>query len=269
MSNLCYFNGKILPFKNCNLHISDLILQRGFGVFDFFRTRNEKIMWLDDYINRLFNSMAESNIDIELSKSDFKSIIFELQNKNGFKNSSYKAIISGGYSSNLESVPDVPNIIIINKPFVKPNESFYHNGTALITYNFARSHPEVKTLNYYESLRLHKKLKEFNAIDVLYHQNVISETSRANIFFIKNGKVFTPLNNILDGIIRKQILSISDAIKLDDISFEELFDFDEIFITSSSKDVMPIVNINGRKIKDGKVGPITKDFISEFESLVS
>lgn len=265
--NSCYFNGKIIPFAECNVHVSDLQFQRGYGIFDYFRAKDDHIQWLDDYLDRFFNSLLISEFEIDLSRNDIKSILSEIQKRNGMKESGFKIMVTGGYSEDLGSVDGKPNVLILNIPFKKTDISLIEKGVNLITCDYVRPFAEVKTLNYFTSLRLHKKKKEFNAVDVLYHNDLISETSRANIFFIKGDSIYTPKNNILKGITRKHILELVPYIRIEDIPTNKLFDFDEIFISGSNKDILPVTNIDGKNIADGKPGKITRELISAFEKI--
>jgi branched-chain amino acid aminotransferase len=115
-SSLCYFNGEMLPYDKISLHISDLLIQRGYGIFDFFRTRNGTLPWLEDYTDRVFNSMRLSEIETEMTREQFTAVIHELQGMNGFENGAFKVIVTGGYSETLESVTGPPNFLILNVP---------------------------------------------------------------------------------------------------------------------------------------------------------
>ena len=101
-TNYCYFNGDLVRFQDLQLHVTDLLFQRGFGVFDFFRCRNGKFLWLEDYLDRLYNSLELSGIEMYLDREQFESVIHELQQKNGLPNGAFKVIVTGGYSDNLE-----------------------------------------------------------------------------------------------------------------------------------------------------------------------
>lgn len=258
----CYLNGEILEYKDCTLHISDLLIQRNYGVFDFFRCRNGSIPWLNDYLDRLFNSMRLAYLKAGISREEIISIIEELQEKNGDPNGAFKIIVTGGYSDNLEAVTGTSNVIILNVPWKKPPQESIEHGIGLISDSYVRPNPEIKSLYYLNSLKQHQKMREFNAVDVLYHQEMISETSRANVFFVSDGKIYTPLSNILPGIIRKQILAQYPEIIVEDLSFDRLYDFDEMFISSTSKDITPVVRVDGRKIGDGKPGWLTRELLA-------
>ncbi len=264
-SSYCYFNGNLVPLQDLNLHVTDLLFQRGYGVFDYFRSRNGSIPWLEDYMERLFTSLKLSGIEVELDREQFVSVIHELQRKNEMISGAFKVIVSGGYSENLESVSGKANIVIMNVPWNKPPEATFEEGVHLISERFVRPNPEVKTLYYYNTLRLQKKLREYHAIDVMYYTDRISEASRANLFFVKGDRVYTPSSDILLGIIRKRVLSLFNEILVEDIEAGRLYDFNEIFLTSSSRDVTPVVSIEGQKIGNGTPGPVTRRIQAAFQ----
>lgn len=265
-SNFCYFNGDLVHLQDIQIHVTDLLFQRGYGVFDFFRCRDGSFPWLEDYVERLFTSLELSGIEVDLDREQFKSVIYSMQEKNGLHNGAFKVIVSGGYADNLESVSGPANIVILNVAWNRPPGETIEKGVNLIRDEYVRPNPEVKTLYYFNRLKLQKKLREYNAIDVLYYTDKISEASRANLFFVKQGSVYTPLSNILKGITRKQVLSICPEIKVEDIESERLYDFDEIFLTSSSNDVTPVVSVEGQKIGKGMPGPVTREIQAAFRA---
>lgn len=265
-SYYCYFNGELLRYEDVNFHLSDLAFQRGYGVFDFFRSRKGKIPWLKDYRDRLFSSLEKAGIESDLNEEQFESIIHDLQQKNKLANGAFKVIVTGGYSDNLESVTGKANVVIMNMEWRKPPVEAFEQGVNLISENFVRPNPEIKSLYYLNTLRLQKKLREYKAVDVLFHTDIISEASRANLFFIKEGQVYTPASNILKGITRKQVLALFSDIKVEDIQSDRLYDFDEIFMTSTSRDVTPVVRVEGKAIGKGRPGPVTREIMAKFQA---
>ncbi len=264
--NYSYFNGDLVPFGDLKLHVTDLLFQRGYGVFDFFRSRNGSIPWLEDYLERLYNSLALSAIEVDLDKEEFTSLIYELQEMNGLSNGAFKVIISGGYSDNLESATGPANIIILNIPWKKPPDESFEKGVNLIREEFTRPNPEVKTLYYLNTLRLQKKLGEYKAVDIMFHNHWISEASRASLFFVKGDQIYTPARDILMGITRKKVLSLFPEIRVEDIEAGFLYDFDEMFLTSTSREVTPVVSVEGKKIGKGMPGAITREVQAAFRA---
>ena len=265
-SSLCYFNGDLVPFQDLHFHVSDLLFQRGYGIFDFFRSREGSIPWLEDYVRRLYTSLELSAIDVDLNQDEFTSVIQDLQRQNGLANGAFKVIVSGGYSDNLDSADGKANLVILNIPWTRPPEESYQKGVNLISEEFVRPNPEVKTLYYFNTLRLQKKLREYNAVDVLFYTDKISEASRANLFFVKGDRVFTPASDILKGITWKKVLSLFPEIRIEDIETEKLYNFDEMFMTSTTRDVTPVVAVEGRKIGTGVPGPLTRKIQEAFNA---
>jgi len=215
-------------------------------------------------MDRLFNSLDLSGMEVDMDRKQFANIIRNLQEKNGLDNGAFKVIVSGGYSDNLESVTGKTNMVILNLDWKKPPEVTFMKGVHLIIDNYVRPNPEVKSLYYFNTLRLQKKLREYGAVDVLYHTDRISEASRANLFFVKGGHVFTPTSDILKGITRKMVLSMFEEIHLKDVEAKRLYEFDEIFMTSTTRDVTPVVRVEGKKIGTGSPGPVTKEIQEAF-----
>lgn len=260
----CYFNGDIVPYNEIHLHVSDLLIQRGYGIFDFFRTRNGSIPWLEDYTDRVFNSLRLAGIETDMTREQFTGIIHTLQEKNNLENGAFKVIVTGGYSDTLESVTGTPNFLVLNVPWHKPPQETYDEGASLIRYEYVRPNPEIKTLNYFNTMRLRGKFKKYNAIDVLFHTDTITEASRANVFFVQNGRISTPSDNILYGVTRKKVLSLFPDIRKEEIMEDWLEAFDEMFIASTSRDITPIVSVEGIRIGNGKPGPFTREVQSTF-----
>lgn len=263
-SNYCYFNGDLVRYRDLYIHVSDLLFQRGYGIFDFFRSREGSIPWLNEYVNRLYNSLELSSIQVDLHPEQFISVIHELQQKNTLTNGAFKVIVSGGYSDNLDTATGKANLLILNIPWKRPGKESCQEGVNLISEEFVRPNPEIKTLFYFNTLKLHKKLKKFQAADVLFHTNMISEASRANLFFVKGDQVYTPASDILKGITRKMVLSLFPEILVEDIDTGKLYDFDEMFMTSTTRDVTPVVAVEGRKIGKGVPGPLTRKIRDAF-----
>jgi len=265
----CYFNGDFLKYENLNFHISDLQFQRGYGVFDYFLCRNGSIHWLEDYTDRFFRSKEIAGIELKMNRGEFISVISALQEKNNLPNAAFKVILTGGYSDTLESVTGPANLFVLNLLRNPPPQESYEKGIRLVSDRYVRPNPEAKSLFYFNSLRLQKKIKDGGASEVLYYTDTITEASRANLFFVKDGRVSTPASGILYGITRKQVLSLYPGIHVEDIPFENLYDFDEIFLTSTSREVTPVIAVDGRMIGNGSPGDVTREIRRMFlESLV-
>jgi D-alanine transaminase/branched-chain amino acid aminotransferase len=269
MKQLCYINDQFVPYDEARIHISDLGLQRGYGIFDYFLEMEGRIPFFDDYLDRFYTSADRLSLKVPLCRKDLKDRIDELLKMNQLRTSGIKLLLTGGYSDDLYS-PASPNFMILNLP-MHHNPGEFGEGVKLILLDFQRHIPEVKTTFYLPSIALFPKMKEAGAIEVLYHhQGLISETTRANIFLLKNNTLITPSPGVLQGITRKHVLGVAKdllAVVEREVKLEEIWTADEVFITGTSKHVMPVIEIEGRMIGDGKPGYWTRRLSEAYERL--
>lgn len=254
-----YINGQIVLESEAKLLVSDLAVQRGYGIFDFLKTVNGKPIFIEDYFNRFYNSAKEMHLNIGLDRTQLHHAISNLLAKNNIANASLKLILTGGYSEDGYQIAK-PNLVIVQAPFEYDKSSF-DKGLKLLSHNFQRQLPTVKTIDYLQAIRLQPELKLKQADDLLYHNNgEVRECPRANIFIVKGNEVLTPSTAILRGITRSKILSIKlDGvnIKEQDFTLDAVANADEAFISSSTKNILPVLSLDGKPIGDGKPGKIT------------
>ena len=263
---ICFFNHRFVPYDQANLHVSDVGLQRGFGIFDYFLAVEGVIPFFDDYLNRFYSSAQLLNLDVPLSRDEMKEKIFTLLHQNGLPKSAIKLLLTGGYSDDLYT-PSVPNFFIINLPLIhKPDD--YSEGIKLMLLDYIRFRSEVKTTFYLPTLSLLPEMKRKGATEVLYHSNgLVSETTRANIFIVKNQTLITPSSGILKGITRMHILKVAAglmAVAERPVMLQEVLEADEVFITGTSKHLAPVVGIEDQVIGNGKPGKVTSVLAEAF-----
>ena len=254
-----YVNGQLLLENEAKLLVTDLAVQRGYGIFDFLKTVNGKPIFIEDYFNRFFNSANEMNLEVDFDRTDLLTAVSLLLEKNNIANSGLKIILTGGYSEDGYQIAK-PNLVIVQTPFEYSPNSF-NKGLNLLSHQYQRQLASVKTIDYLQAIRLQPLLKLKQADDLLYHHHgEVRECPRANIFMVKDGKVFTPVTDILRGITRGKVLSMQlDGvdIKERDFTLDDLANADEAFITSSTKNILPVLSLDGKPIGDGKPGKIT------------
>ncbi|MDN5199831.1 aminotransferase class IV [Fulvivirgaceae bacterium BMA10] len=271
MSKYYLLNDRIVPGEEARLHVSDLSILRGYGVFDFFRTHQGIPLFIDDYIRRFMRSAELFGLDHPYHPDFIKQKIEELINLNGYQESGIKLVMTGGYSEN-GYIPTKSNFVILINDLKLPGTDVYQNGVKILTHLYTREFPEVKSINYITSLMLLKKCQEEGAVEVLYHNGeIISELSRSNFFIVKNKVIITPDQGILSGITRSKILHLAREhyeVEERSLRLDEISGADEAFITSTLKRLMPVVKIDNHLIRDGKPGSVTKDLsrlFSDFE----
>ena len=251
-------NGDFVLKNEASILISDLSIQRGYGIFDYFRTINNQPVFLEDHLDRLFYSASEMNLNMDLDREQLKILIQQLIERNNIADSGIRITVTGGYSEDGYSLAK-PNLLITQTAFAFNKEKF-NTGIKLVTYEHQRQLPWIKTIDYLMAIRLQTFLKENNSDDILYHnENNITECPRCNFFIVtENEEVLTPAKNVLKGITRKKILEFSEFnVNEETITLKDIENAKEAFITSTTKNVLPVLEVNGRRICDGKPGKIT------------
>lgn len=249
MSNiLSYINDAFVNPKEAVISVADLAVQRGYGIFDFFKIINNKPIFLEDHLDRFYQSAAFMQLEVGKTRSEIKQILLQLIQQNNIPDSGIKITLTGGNSANGYSIA-TPNLIITQQP-LQLSKEFNANGINLVSYQHQRQIPSAKTIDYIMAIWLQQYIQQHHADDVVYHQNgIVTETPRANIFVVtKEQKIITPKDDVLKGVTRKHILSIAAEkflVKEADISLSDMKDAQEVFLTSTSKQVMPVNSIDG------------------------
>jgi branched-chain amino acid aminotransferase len=257
-----YINDDLIPLDKANIHITDIGLLRGMGIFDYFIVEDNVPRFFDDHMDRFAHSLNVMGLDLDVSEPRQK--ILTLIDKNNLGASSIKIVVTGGYADD-EFTMTQPNTIIINRPFTFTSQPEHLTGARLVTSNYQREIAEAKTTNYLQAVRMQHKVKEHKAAEVLYIDgDFVRECSRSNIFIVKDGIPITPASNVLNGVNRRVLLRNETSSKSQDFTFAELLAADEVFTINSSKRVLPIVWIEGHTIADGKVGDVTKAMMEKY-----
>lgn len=263
----CFSANQILPTGAASVHPLDIGLIRGYAIFDFFRTENFQPLFLESYLDRFMASAKNTYLSLGLGREELKNIIFTLIEKNELEQGGVRMILTGGISDNNFS-PTEGGLFIFCEELKMPSTKKYEQGIKLLSEEYVRPLAAIKTTNYTLPVWLSAGWKEQAAEDVIYHfAGIVSESSRSNIFMIKNGEVATPKSNILRGVTRKNVLALLEHPQERDISLTELLNADEVFMTSTTKRILPVTQIDGTLIKNGRPGPLTQMLIDKFRQL--
>jgi branched-chain amino acid aminotransferase len=262
-----YVHPTILPLEKAFLHVSDLAIQRGYGIFDYFRIQRGQPLFLPDYLDRFYQSARLMELPVVLSRQELTATIQQLLQQNNLPVSGMKMILTGGYSPN-GYVPAEPNLIITQHPLSFPPPAQIQQGIKIITYPYQRELPLAKTINYSVGIRLLQQMKAKGADEVLYHQNgMVSEFPRCNFFLVQHDNtIVTPADEVLPGITRMHVLSLASKkypIQVRAVSLEEIGRAKEAFLTSTTRRIIPIVQMNETRIGLGKPGSVTLSLLDD------
>mgnify|MGYP001417912691 CR=1 FL=1 len=261
--NIFYVDGKFLPADEAVIPVTDLSVLRGFGVFDFLRTYGGKPFHLEDHVKRLERSADLLGIPLPTPCKAVEDLVLETLKRNNYEESNIRIVLTGGISADGFTPDGKPRLLIMVTPLTKMPESWYEKGVKIVTIPYSRFMPGAKSINYVHAIYAMRNARKDGAMEALYvtSDGYATECTTSNIFACMNGKLVTPGNTILPGITRQVVLNmeeLSGEIEIRDIKLDTLLDADEVFITSSNKEVVPVVDIDGRIIGKGQPGGETR-----------
>ncbi len=273
MEKYCYLNGKIIETKNAKISINDIGILRGFGCFDFLRTYNGVPFLFNDHLRRFFNSANLMNLKPPISADEIKKIVGKLIIKNKAKNVGIRILLTGGYSfDGFSWNKNKPTFAILMQKLHLPDKKLYRDGIKLITYDYQRELPLAKTNNYATKLKLDSFRQEKKAFEILYLNNGnILEGASCNFFIFKNDVLITPKDDILLGTRRRLIINLAKKFfKVEErtLKLGEINEASEAFVSSTTRDILPVVKIDNINIGNGKVGNNTKKLIELYKNYV-
>lgn len=266
-----WVNDSFVSSDHALVNITDLAVQRGYGIFDFFKTIDGRPVFLEDHLDRFFRSAVLMRLEMKQSRDEIRNKIHQLIEKNAISDSGIKIILTGGFSPDGFNIAE-PNLIITQAEFQIPR-TMSEKGVAIVTHEYQRQFSNAKTLDYLQAIWLQPVLKEKKADDVLYHSNgLIRECPRANFFIVtKENEVLTPESDMLKGVSRKHILEIASGMyktEAREVSLEELRNAKEAFITSTTKNILPVVQVDGRTLGSGSPGEVTRALANEYNRII-
>lgn len=267
-----YFNGDIIDIDSPVFKTNDLGLLRGFGLFDYFRTYNGIPFRWDDYWQRFENSARLLKLPLPVSQSEIEKVLADLHSMSGEKEVAFRFVLTGGYAPDSVHVVQ-PNLLIRTESLPQDNPAGRLKGIKVLPYEYVRDLPEVKTTNYVHMVLMADELKRQQAADLLFHKDgEVSELTRSNIFIFAGDKLITSDRNILNGITRRVVIDLAKAhfdVEIRAVSYKEVITADEVFTTSTTKWVMPVVQIGEHPVGSGMAGKRTLFLQELFENVVN
>lgn len=255
-----YVGGKITSEKEALLSVTDLGLLRGYAIFEYVRVYQKLPFHLEDHLERLKESACLAALSLPLPLSEISKLLYQMIDLAPYEEMQIRILVTGGTSEDDFFPTSSPELIVIVAPFDPISPSLYDKGISLATTHYERPLPQCKSTQYLPMIIALKQKKEQGADDLLLigSKREILEASRANFFAFQGKKLLTAASGILKGVTRKVVLELAShyfSIEKREISIEEIPSFSSAFITSSSKEILPVANIDDRVIEGGPRDP--------------
>jgi len=282
-----FLNGRWMPQEEAKISVFDHGLLYGDGVFEGIRSYQGLVFRLKEHLDRLWESAHTLMLKIPMTQKEMQQAIIETLRRNELTNAYIRVVVTRGIGD-LGLDPDKcksPTVFIITDKIVLYPESLYKKGLKIVTVPTVRNLPEavnpaIKSLNYLNNILAKIEAKNSGCMEALMlnHQGYVSECTGDNVFMVRRPEgpakktvLKTPpvYLGALKGITRQAIIEIASKKKIGIeeciLTRHDLFNADEVFLTGTAAEVIPVVAIDGRKIGDGKPGKTTEALRKAFQ----
>ena len=281
---LIYIDGEFLPQAEAKVSVFDHGLLYGDGVFEGIRSYNGRVFKLDEHLERLYDSAKSIMLQIPIPIETMKEKVLETLRLNHLREAYIRLVVTRGVGD-LGLDPDKcpkPSIIIIADKISLYPPKFYEEGLEIVTVSIRRNYaeavnPRIKSLNYLNNILAKIEGKQAGAEEVLMlsAEGYVAECSGDNIFWVKNEILVTPPVHmgILEGVTRNSVIDLAReaGMQVEERVFtrHDLYIADEIFLTGTAAEVIPVVKVDQRVIGDGQPGKVTQKLIAAFRQLAN
>lgn len=272
--DLYYIDGEFVPENQATVSVKDLSVLRGYGVFDFLRSYNGVPFCLKAHILRLANSARLIGLILPMTLQEIYDLTMETIRRNTHAEFNVRIVVTGGISpTNFTPANKAQLIIMVTAVSILPAE-YYSKGVKVITSRVDRFMPGSKSINYIPAILAMQEAKDRGAVEAIYvdRNGYIQEGTTSNFFaFFGNKLVTPPVDRILPGITRQKIIELARdlfTIEVRSVHQDEIRLMDEVFITASNKEIMPVQAIDAVTLTDGP-GDKTQQLMQLFKQYTS
>jgi branched-chain amino acid aminotransferase len=274
-----WLNGKLYEKEEARVSVFDHGLLYGDGVFEGIRIYDGCVYRLDAHLDRLWASAQYIKLDIPMSRNEMRQAIAETIRANNIRNGYIRLVITRGEGDlglNPQNCPHPTVFIIVDQIRLFPDE-LYREGVEVISAAVQRQpvsalNPRVKSLNYLNNILAKIEANNAGAHEaiILDLRGFVVECTADNIFVVHKGVVTTPpvYLGALRGITRDAVIEIacehSIEVREEPFTLYEVYNADEIFLTGTAAEIVPVVKVDGRRIGEGKPGPVFWSLLEEF-----
>ena len=277
-----YLNGEYVAEENAKVSVFDHGLLYGDGIFEGIRAYHNRVFRLDEHIDRLYENANSIMLDIWLTKEEMKEVVIETFRKNNLREGYVRLVVTRGVGDlGLDPAKcDKATIFCIASNITLYPESFYTDGLVINTVATRRNLNEsvsarFKSLNYLNNIlaKIESKLTGTIEALMLNNEGYVTEATGDNIFIIKNGVLTTPPTyaGILEGVTRNAVMELARErgieVREELFTRHDVYRADECVLTGTAAEVIPIIQVDGRHIGEGKPGTITWQLIHAFKEL--
>lgn len=281
MVETVYLNGALVPRGKASISPFDRGFLYGYGLFETMRSYGGRVFRLDRHLARLMHSAEELGLASLLDAGELEQAVYRTLEANKLMDARIRLTVAAGEGERELAPPTSGTLttLVAAEKLTVPSHIYQQGILAAMVSTRRNSQsplPAIKSLNYLEGLIAHAEAAALGADEaiMLNDRGFLSECSSSNIFLVVTGKLLTPSldSGILPGITREAVLELAHDSDIETVEGEippsDLLRADEVFITTSVREVVPVVTVDGRSIGSGKPGEVTISLLAGYKELV-
>ncbi len=277
-----YLNGEFVDHDKAVVSVFDHGLLYGDGVFEGIRAYNGRVFRLREHIKRLYESAHTIMLNIPMTQEELVEIVCESVRVNKLRDAYIRLVVTRGVGD-LGLDPRKcakPTVFIIADKIKLYPEAIYQKGLRLITVATQRNvpealNPQIKSLNYLNNIlaKIEAVNAGFEEALMLSPSGYVTECTGENVFIVKGAHLLTPppYIGVLRGITRATVMELGAEQEMDVreelLTRHDVFNADEVFVTGTAAEIIPVVEVDGRRIGKGKPGKTTQKLLQAFHAL--
>jgi D-alanine transaminase len=263
---MVFLNGRLLPLEEAKVPVLDRGFIFGDGVYELVPVYSRVAFRLDQHLARLERSLGETRIRNPYSRAQWRDIIYKLVDAQPFEDQGVYFQVTRGVAKRDHAFPKdaEPTVFAMSNPLVTPPKELVQKGAAAVSAQDNRwLRCDIKSISLIGNCLLRQLSAEAGAVEtILFRDGNLTEASASNVFVVKRGVILSPPKSslILPGITYDVVVELARAnglpLELRDVAEPEVRGADEVWVSSSSKEVLPIVSLDGAPVGDGRPGPL-------------
>ncbi len=280
-ADIVYLNGEYLPIEQATISVMDRGFLFGDGIYEVIPVLGNKLLRADEHLTRLQNSLNRISLSSPFSNDEWAKIFLDLLKHNdGGDRAIYLQISRGAYSKrDLSTVvkqgeAPLPTVFAMVLQVVPPEIEVVSAGISVITVDdFRWNACDIKSTSLVGSVMLKQQAIDADVDDAILIKNgMVTEGTASNVFLVKQGKLITPPSGrqLLPGITRDLVIEIAKnntiMVEEREIFEAELLDADEIWMTSSTREIAPVIKLNGETVGSGVAGDMWKRMVDLYQA---
>jgi branched-chain amino acid aminotransferase len=264
-TDLFAVNGRVVSAAEATVSVLDLGFLRGVGAFESLRTYGGGLPHaLAEHLQRLWDSASSFGLAPCFTTAQARALIDELHRRSGHDEMRINVVVTPGTNTSGVFGASQPTWVLIAREVHRPEEHCYTDGVAAVTFEASRILPALKTTNYLVGKTGIELAERSNAHEAFYvsTQGYVTEGVTSNVLVVQGRRIMTPVADCLPGITKAGIRPLAVAQGLEwyecNLTRDDLYTADEVWITSAVRELIPVVKVDGRAIAAGTVGPVAK-----------